>query len=47
MEYIEYRYTQPSENGVIGLVFEPKETPAQEPEQEKPEPEKGKKTGSK
>lgn len=39
MEYIEKRYTQPNEDGVIGLVFEPKEEPRepQETEQEMPE----------
>ncbi len=31
MEYIEKRYTQPNEDGVIGLVFEPVEDTAEPP----------------
>lgn len=34
MEYIEKRYTQPNEDGVIGLVFEPVDAPETEPETE-------------
>lgn len=34
MEYIEKRYPAPNENGVIGLVFEPKEPQEAEPETE-------------
>lgn len=43
MKYIENRYTQPNENGVIGLTFEPVKEPMKEvpPEEDTP-PEEGK-----
>ncbi len=34
MEYIEKRYTEPNEDGVIGLVFEPVEDTAEPPAEE-------------
>ncbi len=37
MEYIEKRYTEPNEDGVIGLVFEPVEQEPQPPAAESEE----------
>lgn len=34
MEYIEKRYTEPNEDGVIGLVFEPVEKEEEQPAEE-------------
>ncbi len=34
MEYIEKRYTEPNEDGVIGLVFEPVEKAEEQPVEE-------------
>ncbi len=38
MKYIEERYTQPNEDGVIGLVFIPTEEPTEEMTEKPAEP---------